>query len=1048
MSDNKSRVSLISIGVLFALIIANIVLTMPPRSALSDTKPARKDLEPAKKETMRAMPAQDFGAETIEPQRGKLYAAHEAQPLSLDLAEEPLKDKPAAAPKNPPAPETPPAEASDVGAQNDGAADPSLTTSLNGNEIDVAALVKAFSKLTKRNYIVDNNVKGKVAIHLATPVSVPEALRIFESVLLLKGFTTVPLGNNTWKVITAKDAKQTTIPMLENAGDRGSDALVTELIRLKNTQASELQQVLAQFVSKEGMINAFGATNSLILIDSAANIKRLVKLVDQLDVPAQDQDITIIPIAHAEAKDVAEKINSILGQDKDKAAGTDPASLIRTSMPNVVPRPGIPPVSGAPGVGVTTNGERRTLPLKLIPDERTNSLIVVADQLTTEKVKALAEQLDSPIDRSGGKFYVYRLQHADAEEMAQILNSVITGTAPPSSSGGTTSSSRRTSSGSSSSRSSNRFGLDSSGSDAATQNRERIAQNLRQQNPAFFSAGGKGDNEPGKVNLEGEVNVAADTATNSLVINASRNDYAKIKELVELLDVKRRQVLVEATILEVSLTKSEGMGVEFQTSAGTDEVGAIAQTNFGGITNLLTNPSALTDLTIAAASSGSIVLPGGLTLPSQAVLITALSRNQNVNVLSTPTVLAIDNQEAEIKVGENVPFVTSTSTNQTNLNNTFNQIERQDVGIKLRITPQISSGDFVVLKIFVEISDVVLGTRNDPNGPTTNVRTTETMVEVKSDQMVVTGGLIKDRVEEAARGVPFFQEIPVLGNLFRRDDNARQRTNLLIFITPRIVTDQFVARDQTIAKRDKMERSIAEQQTEPTHEDVLHSPDLDRVVESQPLGDTPPTTIRPPAPVRAAAPSTDSVALLATKRTEERLQSLTGSAPSGERGELTEGDTVSRSKGSDDEIELEVSPSLPGDTPLNHRSDAARLPAAHAPLSDGTSPAASGRTYVVLRQLDSGGKSSALPFHYADSEKTVGLNIPLPRESVSGRFFEPGERYTFQNGKSKARFVCIGKYGSLSEAKAVHSSLGDGKKWYTLATAQAQSLENAGWTAQ
>ena len=1052
MSDNKSKASIISIVILFALILANVLLSMPPYSALSDTKQPAKE-KSAKAPEKKTASNEDFGAETIEPQNNQQYTMTGAQTLPLDLAEEPLQ-RPIAAPQAK-------SDDSDVGAKpedfpappdtDNGDSGASLTTSLNGNEIDIAVLVKTFSKLTKRNYIVDNTVKGKVAIHLATPVTVPEALRIFESVLLLKGFTTVPLGNNTWKVITAKDAKQTTIPMLDGALDKSSDALVTQLIRLKNTQASELQQVLAQFVSKEGMVNAFAATNALILIDSAANIKRLSKLVDQLDVPAADQDITIIPVLHAEAKDVAEKINSILG-DKDK--GSDNATGVRNNLPTVFPRPGMPNAVPPTNQGVTTVSERRVLPLKLIPDERTNSLICVADQILTEKVKALAEQLDSVVDRSGGKFYVYRLQHADAEDIAQIVSAVISGN-----SSGLTSSKNSTKN-KLSSDSSDGFGSSSSsfGSSRDRDNNSQNPQRYNQANRGSSSSGGMLQNaslkagetlgEAGKVNLEGEVTVAPDASTNSLVINASRADYIKIKDLLDDLDVKRRQVLVEATILEVSLVKSQGMGVEFQSSGGTDTGGGIAQTNFGGITNLLSNPAALTDLTIAAASSGSIVLPGGLTLPSQAILVTALSRNQNVNVLSTPTVLAIDNQEAEIKVGENVPFVSSTSTNQTNLNNTFNQIDRQDVGIKLRITPQISAGDFVVLKIFVEISDVVLGTRNDPNGPTTNIRTTETMVEVKSNQMVVTGGLIKDRVEEAARGVPFLEDIPVLGNLFRRDDDSRNRTNLLIFITPRILTDQFIARDETIKHRDEMVNTIQEQQAEPDRSEVLHSEDMDNVVEAQPIDEKNlPTPVRPPGTARAAVESTDRVEILATKRTEERIKQLGGEAPKivpqqneaavsgGDRPEYQSSVDVD-----EEELELNVSPALPGEKHLPAAKQTAKLDIAS---DDGPAPS-SAHTYVVLREVARSSKKKAkIPFEYADGQKTLGLNLAVAPDN----FFQAGERYTFNSSGTRIDFVCLGKYDSLSAARGVHPSLGAAKKWYSLSTAQSRSPANAGWTS-
>lgn len=744
----------------------------------------------------------------------------------------------------------------------------SLTASLNGNEIEIATLVKAFSKITKRNYIVDNNVKGKVAIHLATPVSMAESLRIFESVLLLKGFTTVPMGNNTWKVISAKDARQTTIPMLSAVEDKNTEALVTQLIRLKNTQASELQQAITQFVSKEGVINSFAATNSLIIIDTASNIKRLTKLVNELDVPALDQDLTIIPIQHADAKDIAEKINDILGSDKDaKDSTTNTTGRNLTAFD--------PTKANITNTALRTSSgsEKRQLPLKLIPDERTNSIIVVADPYLTEKVKALVEQLDSSIDRSGGRFYVYRLKHADAEQMAEIIGALISGSSQGSSSGSSKSKSSSSSSssfGGSSRNNRNSFDSETASAFGSSRSSSKEKESTKSTGTTFSSGDG------GKVSLDGEVSVAADSSTNSLIISASKADYLKIKDLIDSLDVKRQQVLVEATILEVSLDNQEGMGVELQSTAGTDKGGVIGQTNFGGITNLLTNPSALSDLTIAAASSGSIVLPGGLTLPSQALLVSALSNNSNVNVLSAPTILATDNEEAEIKVGENVPFVTGTSTNNSNLNNTFNEIERQDVGIKLKITPQISAGDFVVLKIFVEISNVVEGTRGDTNGPTTTLRTTETMVEVKSDQMIVTGGLISDSVTDSDRGIPYLKEIPILGNLFRKDQNRQRRTNLLVFITPKIVEDQFVAREATLEKRDYMEKVIKQQNASPNREEVLHSNKMNQVVEVEKLEENLPSTLtaKSPEALRANVSNSNTDDLEAQKRTQERLQKI------------------------------------------------------------------------------------------------------------------------------------------------------------------------------
>ncbi|MCC6952664.1 MAG: type II secretion system secretin GspD [Deltaproteobacteria bacterium] len=967
----------------------------------------------------------DFGAETIE----------EETPLPVDQVEERATKAPAAITNE--TVRTPPTD-SELAALPSGPND-EVTAILNVRDVEIAALVKSFSKLTKRNYIVDSNVKGKVTIHLATPVTIPDALKILDSVLLLKGFTTVPVGDNTWKVIVAKDARQTTIPTMAGESSTTSDALVTQLIRLRHVKAPDLQQTLQQFISKEGVLTASTSTNALILIDSSANIERLRELVQQLDVPALDQDITIIPMKYAEAKDVADKINEILGQREGDGAGGG-ANAVRVTRPAVRPAgaPPIQPINPAGGAamqaGLTTGGEdRQALPLKVIADERTNSIIVVADQELTLKVRALAEQLDSEIDRSGGRFFVYRLKHADAEELAGILGAVISGSASERSTGSQTT-------GSSLSRSQER-------------DRARGGRGSLGRDRSFGGAGGTGAADrgttnrattgdivsaSGRVNFEGEVSVAADPSTNSLIVNASRTDFLRLKEVIDQLDIKRSQVLVEATILEVSLTKDEGMGIEFQATGATDEGGVLTQTNYGGLTNLLTNPSRLNDLTIAAASTCSLTLPGGLTIPSQAFLISAVSSNQNVNVLSSPTILTTDNQEAEIIVGENVPFVTSTSTNDTNLNNTFNQIDRQDVGITLRITPQIGVGSFVSLKIFVEISNVVPTTRNDPNGPTTSIRTTETNVEVKSGQMVVTGGLISDSMTESTRGVPFWKDIPVLGNFFRRDDENQRRTNLLIFITPRVVSDQFVAREVTIERRDAVDKEINRRQVEPDRREVLHSDRIDRVTELEDAseGETLPTTITPPRSGSGTSGTMNREEQAALERTKRALDSLTedvqieeggaGQPPLGlppERAQKRARPQVSQNG---DTIDITVAPrlpSVPGAAPKQESPAKMRTSSAPAP--------AASRGYVVLRAL--GGSDGGV----------IGLVVPGERGTPSGDFFQIGRRYTASD--AKGTYICLGRYASEAEASKVHSELSSPDRWNTLSPEETLQLGSGSW---
>jgi general secretion pathway protein D len=898
--------------------------------------------------------------------------------------------------------------------------DTEATTTLNAKDVEIATLVKSFSKIAKRNYIVDSNVKGKVTIHLAEGVSTGEALRILDSVLLLKGFTAVPIGPNTYKVIQAKDAKKTTIPTMDINGDSSgvhidttSDALVTQLIRLKNVQATDLQGTIQQFVSPDGLLTTFQGTNSIIVIDSAANIERIANVVKQLDVPALDQDVTVIPVKFAQAKDIAEKINQILGQGDDKGQGGAAGKANLRLPPPINMQNGAiggapPPQAGLTNASLESGSGRKALPAKVLADERTNSIVVVADPDTTKKVQALVEQLDSKVDQSGGKFYVARLKHADAEDLSDVLNAVLGG-------GGNSGGSRRDSgtSGSSLNRrnSGNSGGAGGFGGNGGGFGGGNGGGRGRFGGGSSNSGiGGQGNSGGGggftvgagqqgsRLNFEGDVSIASDPTTNSIIISATKNDYLKVKEVIDILDIRRKQVLVETTILEVSLNQNKELGFDLVGSAATDKAGVIVQNNTGGgLAKLLSSPQDLSNLTIAAASSGSISLPG-ITIPSQALILRAVQTNQNVNVLSTPTLLTTDNQEAEIVVGNNIPIVTSQATNATNLGNTFNNIERQDVGITLRLTPQIGAGDFVTMRIFVEISNVVERTSADTNGPTTSVRTSETNVEVKSGQMVVTGGLIQDQVEENESGVPYWSDIPVLGNLFSTDRKTRRRTNLLIFITPRILADQFDAREVTVEGRDKL-TSVIENQIEttnvetPDRKEVLHHESIDRVFEKGTTTEEKPSTITPPKVLsseeeKAIRASIKEFSLKETQPTPF----LVSVSPKGKIAEVTPGASLASKAPSKVEGESSFG--------------------------------------VVLRSLDS-------------SAELIGLEIPGTPNGTAGMFFQTGSKVKRSVNGKIVEYICLGRHESV--LAAMKSPLHP-QTWQKFSLEESLQLGSGEWT--
>jgi general secretion pathway protein D len=695
-----------------------------------------------------------------------------------------------------------------------------------------------------------------------------------------------------------------------------------------------------------------------------------VNIISSLDIPFSDREMTIIPIQYASAEDIAGKLEEILGEPNDKQSGANKGSsdmsaidLIRSRLREASAGQqnnsgqGAGQIAGAAGARASLAVGSRSKAPKIIPDERTNALIIVADDDMTARIRALVSKLDSKFDLSGNRFYVYHCQHASATDLADVLGN-LTGSGGSGGGGtGNTSgvfggdSDMDSLGGSSRTSSSSRRG----GSSSRLSNQSRTPGTSRNTSQRRSTSVGGNSGQFGE-----DLSITADPATNSLIISASKSDYEKLKALLQELDVKRRQVLVEALLLEVSLTGTTDLGTEFLTSGGGKDGGLIARNDLGGLTNLLSDPSKLSGFSLAAASAGSLKLPQGITLPTQAVLLSAAQRNSNVNVLSSPTILATDNQEAEIVVGQNVPFVSSISSNETNLNNTFNQVDRQDVGITLRLTPQISSGDTVTLKIFTEVSSVVGQTANSRLGPTTTVRTSDTTVITKHGQMVVIGGLMADDSNESDEGVPFLKDIPVFGSLFRASTQTRERRNLLIFITPRVIKDQYDSRDVTVERRDEIEKVIGENDMDPRREKVLHDPAIDTVTEAKMFDGEKPSTITAPPAVREEKPVNEAKNVRADVK--RRVVNV----------------------GQESEIKLSVDSA----TGVLNR-------------------------YIVLRAESTVG---GLPF--AAEDKLVGVELPEGGPALFG-----ADSYGYQVDEELAKFKVIGRFESKEEALKTHKKL-------------------------
>jgi general secretion pathway protein D len=596
-------------------------------------------------------------------------------------------------------------------------------------DVDINLFVKYISELTGRNFIVDKAVRGNVTIISPTKISIDEAYKVFESVLEVQGFTTVPAGSIT-KIVPSADARSKSVETgFKKADEEVSDKIVTQLIPLRYADPDELKKLFTPLVSKNSVVIAYPATNLLIVTDVLSNINRLLQIIKEVDVEENVSEITVIPIEYATATEVATTLDSIF----------QGATTRRTATTQRTARRRAPAQAAATETGATL-GE-----VKIIADERTNALIIIASIYDTQKVKSLVAILDKEIPRGTGNINVYYLQHANAEELSTVL------TALP----------------------------------------DKADETVQKGKAPTISK---------------EVQIVADKATNSLVITAKKADYAVLEEVIKKLDIPRRMVYLEALIMEVNAEKDFEVGVEwvgaFKYNFFGDDEGLVFGSYRSGDSSRIPsfdNPSTPKGFTMGVISE--FIEINGQMFPSLGAILNAYKQDSDVHIVSTPQILTTDNEEAEIKVGENVPYITSRQQNQTN--NDFTNYEYKDVGVTLKITPQINQENVVRLEVFVEViklknETLALAT----NTPTTFTRKAQTTVIVQNGNTLVIGGIIGDDVEDTSNKVPWLGEIPVLGWLFKSEGQNVKRVNLYIFLTPRIIKNPAEMQEVTDEKRD------------------------------------------------------------------------------------------------------------------------------------------------------------------------------------------------------------------------------------------------------
>ena len=591
-------------------------------------------------------------------------------------------------------------------------------------DADITQIIEAVSTITGRTFIVDPRVRAQVTILSSTPMTPDAFYQAFLSILQVHGFMAVQSGNIT-KILPDANARQVPSNDLPSNISSTSDEIVTQVIEIENVNAAQLVPSLRPLIPQQGHLAYIPGTNTLVISDRAANVARMMRIIERLD-RAGDDDIDLVRLENASAAEIVRVVNTLFAPGAAAQGGGDPSSAV-----------------------------------KVVADDRTNSVLISGEQSQRLRMKALITHLDTPLE-AGGDTQVRYLEYADAEELAGKLKEQVQGIvqaaapgAPPPPGGG-------------------------GGAQAADRN----------------------------------VTIWADPQNNALIVTAPPKIMRSIMGVVDKLDIRRLQVQVEAILVEITATKASELGINWAidgtNSDSTVPVGTFNQpiggTSILDIIQGIADPEniatgALRGVTIGAGRFGD----NGTNF---AVLLRALRGDGNSNIISTPSIVTIDNEEAEIKVAQEVPFITgqyaSTGAGQGgNVVNPFTTVQREEVGNILKITPQINRGDSVILKIEQESSSLSQGVEGAVD-LITNKRTVSTKVIVEDGGIIVLGGLIDDVARESENRVPILGSIPILGELFKTRSGQTEKRNLMLFIRPTILRDGVQAAIETNAKYNVM----------------------------------------------------------------------------------------------------------------------------------------------------------------------------------------------------------------------------------------------------
>ncbi|MFT5700782.1 MAG: general secretion pathway protein D [Desulforhopalus sp.] len=627
--------------------------------------------------------------------------------------------------------------------------DTSEASSSNGQHIiidfdsvDIHLFIKFISELTGKNFVVDKTVQGNVTIISPTRISVDEAYRVFESVLEVHGFTTVESGA-VIKILPSARARSQNISMLSNGlSDTPEDRVVTQLVPLKYSSPSELKKILAPLMSQTSVLIAHTPSGMLIITETMSNIQKLLSIIEVLDVESREDEVAVIPLVNASADSLAKILTTIYQKTRvqSKEGGASSSSSI-----------------------------------KVVPYERVNGIIVLANSSEMGRIKSLITMLDTKVQRADGNIHVYYLQNATAAEMVKVLN---------------------------------------------------VLPDKQQQ-------GEKGTGKAAAISKN--VAIMGDEETNALIITATKDEYVVLEDVIKKLDIPRRMVYLEALIMEVDVDNTLDVGVEWAMGGEFSDSTGVLATGFSGVDGYgLIDGIDSEDPSLPAGFSFGVLKQGielgGVTFPNIAAILTAVKTDSSVNVISTPQILTMDNKKAEISVGQTVPYITSKNT--TSSDNDYTQYEYKDVATKLSITPHINQAETLRLEIETE----VVRLKDSGDTPTTFKRTATTTVILRDRDTIVIAGIIGHDVTENEWKIPFLGDIPYLGWLFKTHSTNDTKTNMFIFITPRIIRNPAEISAVTLQKEDNIGsiqpavRSELHPEENPLHAEQLATKGFERLM--------------------------------------------------------------------------------------------------------------------------------------------------------------------------------------------------------------------------